>query len=252
MQKYNFTSSLTVVYGQQILRYKNRLVKDAANTVPGPEHQEKKKMIRQLQYEIKQSLGDIALRKRSKLRSRLLLADPNRKKFWRFLKFQMQGTRPITGIKNTDGKMLFQHEEIEDAITDHFANIFKGQRHPVFVDIGHKDQIDLAITDIDEILNDYCDEVPSKKYEDEVCSPFSSFELAECLKSLPNEKSAGIDQIPNEFLRNCSVGFRQYLLSFLNNMIQNGNVPEKLKLGKCVLVHKVFHYKVMRCAQIFI
>ena len=64
-------------------------------------------------------------------------------------------------------------------------------------------------------------------------------ELDDLIKKLPTGKSSGYDSIPNEFLINSSLQFRQYLKIFYNKIIDEGKVPEALNLGKCLLLHKV-------------
>ena len=65
------------------------------------------------------------LAKRFKLRSKLLVADPSRKLFWKFVKNQMKAagsiTGSITGAYNKACQMVFQQEEIEEAVLDSFT-----------------------------------------------------------------------------------------------------------------------------------
>jgi hypothetical protein len=46
-------------------------------------------------------------------------------------------------------------------------------------------------------------------------------------------------RIPNELLKNCSYNFKQFLLVFLNRILEDGAVPEALNIGKCMLIFKV-------------
>ena len=46
-------------------------------------------------------------------------------------------------------------------------------------------------------------------------------------------------RIPNELLKHSSPQFKQYLLVFLNQVLEDGVVPEQLNTGKCMLVFKV-------------
>ena len=77
------------------------------------------------------------------------------------------------------------------------------------------------------------------KFEDQICSPFSFVELDQILKELPNNKASGYDNISNEMIKNSSQTFRLYLQTFLNKIIDDGEVPSDLNIGKCILVHKV-------------
>ena len=40
-------------------------------------------------------------------------------------------------------------------------------------------------------------------------------------------------------MKNSSLKFRQYLLIFLNKIMEEGVVPEALNSGKCMLIYKV-------------
>ena len=192
-----------------------------------------------MKLEIKDILISMKLTKRFKLRSKLLLADPSRRLFWRFLKNQMKSAGSITGAYTKSGNMVFQQDEIEDAILDHFTEIFIGQRIPVFPTADHPDQTTLTLQDIGNILANYSPNCPVDKFDKEVCTPYTLTELTQILGSLSTGKAAGFDQLPNELLKHCSQKFKQYLLLFLNQIIEEGRVPESLNLGKCMLIHKV-------------
>ena len=50
-------------------------------------------------------------------------------------------------------------------------------------------------------------------------------------------------RIPNELLKNGSYNFKQFLLVFLNRILEDGAVPEALNIGKCMLIFKVNYQK---------
>ena len=151
----------------------------------------------------------------------------------------MKSAGSLSGAYDKAGQMVFQQEEIEEAVLEHFSTVFKGQRCPVFVDVEQPDMVAMALQDIDNILSGSVIDVPEDKFEQIVCSQYTLVELTQILDSLPPEKAAGVDQIPNELLKNCSNSFKQYLLLFLNQIIDEGKVPEELNRGKCMLIHKV-------------
>jgi hypothetical protein len=51
-------------------------------------------------------------------------------------------------------------------------------------------------------------------------------------------------RIPNELLKNSSYNFKQFLLVFLNKILEDGSVPEALNKGKCMLIFKVNYQKI--------
>ena len=45
--------------------------------------------------------------------------------------------------------------------------------------------------------------------------------------------------MPNELLKHSGLQSRLYIMDFLNQILEEGRVPEELNVGKCVLLHKV-------------
>ena len=90
------------------------------------------KQLECLKCDIRGEIAGVKLRRRHHIRSKILKADPNRKKFWRFLKSQVKSAGNITAAYAKSGNMVFEQSDIEDAILDYFETIFKGKRVPVF------------------------------------------------------------------------------------------------------------------------
>lgn len=135
--------------------------------------------------------------------------------------------------------MVFDQSEIEDAVLAHFATIFDGKRVPVYAEQEPVDQVELALLEIDQLLAGSPTGFKEDEFEDLVCSPFLYSELETCLQELPNGKAAGIDNIPNELLKNSSQHSKYYLQTLLNKILQDGEVPPDLNKGKCMLIFKV-------------
>ena len=187
-----------------------------------------KKKLEQLQILIKEKISDFKLRKRKKLRCKLLKSDPTRRKFWRFLQHQIKAVGNITSLLK-DREMVFEQNQIEETLMDHFGGVFAGSKAPPFV--AHSDKEDIQTTS--EPTHN------SLRFENDVCSSFSMTELSEILKSLPTGKASGHDCIPNELLKNTDEKFQMYLQTFLNKIMDEGEVPESLNIGKCMLIYKV-------------
>ena len=192
-----------------------------------------------IKAEIKDMISKHRLKQRNHLRSRVLAADPTRRRFWRFLKSQFKAAGSITALRDDTDQMVFKQEEIEGCVLSHFSKIFDGKSCPVFPPPAMPDQVDLAIQEIDEILGQDSSTFAPDHFEAQVCSPYSFCELEQTLADLPRNKAAGYDRIPNELLKNSSFKFKQYLLVFLNRILKEGVVPEDLNLGKCILIYKV-------------
>ena len=136
--------------------------------------------------------------------------------------------------------MVFEQHEIEDAILNHFENIFSGQRVPVYCQDNTPDQATLSLDEIEQMLGNNTSVLPSNHFEDKICARYTSKELEKTLEQLPANKASGYDSIPNELLKNASPLFKKYLLIFLNQIIDDGLVPQQLNTGKCMLIHKVY------------
>jgi exonuclease III len=169
-----------------------------------------------LKAEIKTKICELKLSRRHRLRSKILKADPSRKKFWSFLRNQMRAAGTITGCYDKTGKIVFNQDEVEEAVLDHFTTVFIGQRVPVYDADPQQDQHALACIDLQHILSQANHDVSPEKFEDKVCSPISLTELDLLLGKLANGKSSGYDQIPNELLKHSSSHFKQYLSSGLS------------------------------------
>ena len=223
------------------IRLKNNLVR-RLHASPDMSDKERAGLVLQindLRMSVRDRVSDFKLQKRNRLRSRLLRSDPTRKRFWRFLKSQTKSAGSITALKNRNDLMVFEQHQIEDAVLDHFSDIFKGQRVPVYDCPPPVDHVALCLAEIDQLLSCEAPAYQPTQFENDVCPPFTFTELEQTLLELPRGKASGYDQIPNELLTNSSFKFKQHLLIFMNKILETGAVPEALNIGKCMLVHKV-------------
>ena len=195
--------------------------------------------LQDIKIEIKTKICEVKMHRRHRLRSKTLKADPSRKKFWSFIKNQMKSAGSITGCYDNTGNIVFNQDEIEEAVLDHFKTVFQGENHPVYNSNTEPDQLALAEEEMINILGAIDPAIPSDKFEEKICSPISFVELEKILGNLSNGKSSGYDRVPNELLKHSSQQFKMYLLTFLNRIIEDGIVPEALNLGKVMLIYKV-------------
>ena len=135
--------------------------------------------------------------------------------------------------------MVFEQSELEDAVLENFSTIFEGKRVPIFPKEAADDQVELTLLELDQILSSSTTTLKEDHFESKVCSPYTFNELDEALKSLKNGKAAGYDNISNELLKNTSYTSKLYLQTFLNQIIDDGEIPEDLNIGKCMLIFKV-------------
>ena len=192
-----------------------------------------------LKAELKDLICQDRIRRRHRLRSKILAADPTRRRFWRFLKTQIKSAGSITAVYDKSGRMVFEQDEIEESVLHHFGNTFVGQTCPVSCLDPSSSQEQLSISDMNDIITKSSQSFSPAHFEDKICLPYSFNELDLILNKLAHNKASGYDCVPNELLKNSSFKFKQYLLTFLNKIIEDGAVPPALNVGKCILIHKV-------------
>ena len=190
-----------------------------------------------LKRRVKDLVGEFRLKRRTRLRSVLLLSDPNRRRFWRFLKHQIKSAGSISALQK-DGEMVFDQSGIEEVTLDHFQKVFEGKRQPAFPQ--GTDHPDLTNDEKESIKPSGAPpEINHDEFESRICSPYTISELKDLLKDLPRGKASGYDGLPNELLSNASDLFANYILVFLNKILEDGQVPEEMNVGKCMLISKV-------------
>ena len=135
--------------------------------------------------------------------------------------------------------MVFEQHEIEDAVLGHFSAVFEAKRVPVYSSVGDQDQVELAILELEQILAKDGPVYEEDQFESNVCPSYTFTELQQILADLPDGKAAGMDNISNELLKHSSFQSKLYLQTFLNKIIHDGEVPEELNQGKCMLIFKV-------------
>ena len=129
--------------------------------------------------------------------------------------------------------MVFDQAGIENVVTEHFKGIFNGSRE------SPRDLLEKPV-EIIEDTHDYTRKaLKEDEFEREICEPYTTSELDGLLDTLPSGKACSTDHIPNELLKHTSPVSRIYLLLMLNKIMKDGEVPESLNQGKCVLIHKV-------------
>ena len=185
------------------------------------------------------------MRKRARIRSKLLHNDPTRKRFWRMLKNQVKVAGNITAATNDEGNMVFEQHEIEEVVLSHFSDMFQASYTKVKDTPTTENQVQESIDELDAMIGDKrpMGNVPPNRFESIVCSHYTLSELTEILRNIPNGKASGYDAVPNELLKNTGDQFKNYLLVFLNRIMDDGIVPEELNKGKCMLIHKVRKYE---------
>ena len=175
-----------------------------------------KERLESMKLDIKDKITKMKLQRRSRLRSRLLLADPTRKRFWRFVRGQIKAAGSITALTDRNGAMVFEQEEVEEVVLQHFSTIFDGQRVPVYAPEASPDQTKAALDEIDEILGQHDSGFAPDHFEKQVCAPYSFVELEQILRELPTGKASGYDRYWYCFIEHSVIIKNLYLESQMN------------------------------------
>ena len=173
----------------------SRRLRDMTSDDPQPQYQQLGEQLDSLRSEIRDKICQYKLQRRSKLHSKLLLADPTRKKFWRFLKGQMRTAGQISALSKKSGQMVFDQSEIEEAVLEHFEKIFDAKRVPVFPAEDAIDHVAVVCQEIEQLLCDNSPTFENNHFEEEVCAPYSYIELNQILQKLPSGKASGYDRL---------------------------------------------------------
>ena len=106
-------------------------------------------------------------------------------------------------IKTCDGKIVNSTNQKLEIITKYFESVFNPD------DIGEFPHI------------------PPQKLNE----PFTSEEIRKAIKSLKNNKSAGIDKLKAEHLKCAPVEINQIIADLLNNICETGEYPKEISIG---------------------
>ena len=109
----------------------------------------------------------------------------------------MKSAGIITAAKDSKGNMVFNQNEIEDVVLEHFKNIFDGSPVPVYTSENEDastlrdDHITQCIQEIDDILEDTPQNLPLDNFDHLTCSAYTFTEMEDILQKLPNNKATG-------------------------------------------------------------
>ena len=103
----------------------------------------------------------------------------------------MKAAGNITSVKDPYGNMLFDQDDINRTVLDHFTQIFNGSPVPIHTNVD-PDPIQECLRDIDDILEDLSHPTVTPTSFDHITSSLYTFsELEDILKKLPNNKASG-------------------------------------------------------------
>lgn len=99
------------------------------------------------------------------------------------------------------------------------CNISMDELYAHFKNLSFKEQVDSQFDPTTAVHEDSISE--------ELNSPFTVEEIQQVIKKLKNNKSSGLDQILNEYLKNCPVNVVKLIVKLFNLILDTGLIPEE-------------------------
>ena len=149
----------------------------------------------------------------------------NAKKLWSGIKSiisnKNQISNKINGIRDKNGNMISNSEEISNVFNDYFVNV--------------ADNIEKAIPRTSKSPMDYLK--ASNPYS-MFLSPTTKFEVEDVISNLDSTKSIGPNSIPIKLLKVLKPYISQYLEKLVNQSFLEGHFPSKLRSAKVIALFK--------------
>ena len=149
----------------------------------------------------------------------------NAKKLWSGIKSiistKNQISNEINGIRDTNGNMISNSEEISNVFNDYFVNV--------------ADNIEKAIPRTSKSPMDYLQ--ASNPYST-FLSPTTKFEVEDVISNLDSTTSIGPNSIPIKLLKVLKPYISQYLEKLVNQSFLEGHFPSKLRSAKVIALCK--------------
>ncbi|KAH9367111.1 hypothetical protein HPB48_014751 [Haemaphysalis longicornis] len=141
------------------------------------------------------------------------------KRFWSYIRSlgPKETTQKATSLKTATGVVLQCEDKIEAYMTEYFNNLQKE------VQTEERPKADRSHT-------------MQNRPEESLLQAISPTELKRHISYLKNQKAAGLDEIPNEFIKAMQSKAREALLHYLNKTLETLQVPQKWKKARVVFL----------------
>ena len=150
--------------------------------------------------------------------------------FWKCVKGVDQNSDPIDVVKTKEGLRTADEDLIKRTAEEHFAGVFNAKQDVEQVE--------------DEESVPFVDKTrePNKKLSEEskesLAGDFTYEELKQAIKETSLDKSAGLDKVKNELLKNLPESVERQILKFFNKVKSQKTTPLSWRRGRVRLLHK--------------
>ena len=233
----------------EVKRQQNRLVKDLSlrkahsNLAYGRVDEQLQEQLdieagslRDIQERLRIMIMEQRMAYRTRVRAKTALTS---KQFWKLVKRTVKKAGTITTVLDEDGQLYTDRAMIEEITLRELAKIFNGQRSMIFQ--SRNQQLIREVTMA--VQGDWSRWIKVQaqdqdEHDEEVCAPVTSEMIKDVLKTVKNSRAAGMDGVSAPMLKAASPLFLTRLTESINQVMQEGVVPECLLPCAMTLIDK--------------
>jgi seryl-tRNA synthetase len=168
-----------------------------------------------------------AQRRRDNIQTITETANSNDNRFFKLIRKEKQGKAEVTKEIVVDGKLLPTTDEVCRGWADHFGDLATPKDTTDF-DKAYKEEVICDLTVIQELVN----------MERDNPEPITVVEVQKAINSLNTKKASDVDGITAGHLKNDGILLTAALTQLINIIMNQKQVPSRLKLGLLTLIWK--------------
>ena len=151
-------------------------------------------------------------------RVKSLKKDMTGKMFWKMVKKKSGGRIKLTAMRNSDSDLVFKNREIGEAIRESFKKRLEGSDVPVRLNIPGAEV--------------------KGEHDEEMSKLVTLEEMDKALTGMKNGRAPDEHEVRVELIKYAGPRFKRLVLEWINEVIQEGNVPEDIKGSVVKLIYK--------------
>ncbi len=160
-------------------------------------------------------------------------SDKSGRTFWRWAKAKMRRAQEAVGLKMPDGRRIFNKAEIKRELERYYSDLCNPDRGEETVEPPVDEEVWEEYNGADE------DEREEREQRDQdIMGGVTTGEILRMIKQLKRGKAAGLDDIPNEFLKHCGKKAIVMIQRVFNTCIEEVLFPKIWKEGRTSFIPK--------------
>ena len=160
------------------------------------------------------------------------------KQFWKLVRKVDRKSGGLSAVKDADGNLHTDIKKIEEIVLEELSKIFSVRKSKIFSS-RNEQLIKEVLVKEDMGWEEWIPTLkPNNEYEEEICRKVDITHIDESIKKIKEDRAPGVDGITANMLKLSSLAFRTKLTELVNEIIQEGEVPESLLIGKMTLIDK--------------